>query len=112
MARNLLRIINCAWDERTVTWSNEPAIDGPILASAGAVAHGQLVDLDVTSAVTGHGLYCFALENPTKRQRPLRFARCGRRTAGAARRGDALRRSLTESSPLASADAGTVRCGW
>ena len=65
MARNLLRIINCAWDERTVTWSNEPAIDGPILASAGAVAHGQLVDLDVTSAVTGHGFYCFALENPT-----------------------------------------------
>jgi len=45
MARNLLRIINCAWDERTVTWSNEPAIDGPILASAGAVAHGQLVEV-------------------------------------------------------------------
>jgi len=29
------------------------------------VARGQVVDFDVTSAVSGDGVYCFALDNPT-----------------------------------------------
>jgi len=58
-------ISDCAWDERAVTWSNQPAIDGPALFTAGPVARGQVVDFDVTSAVSGDGVYCFALDNPT-----------------------------------------------
>src|SRR5437867_1749360 len=58
-------ISDCAWDERAVTWSNQPAIDGPALFTAGPVARGQVVDFDVTSAVSGDGAYCFALDNPT-----------------------------------------------
>ena len=55
-------ITNCTWDEHTITWNTQPAIDGPALATLGAVATGQLVDFDVTSAIPGDGVYCFALD--------------------------------------------------
>ncbi len=56
-------ITACAWGETTLTWNNKPTIDGATLATLGAVAKGQVVDFDVTTAVTGDGLYCFALES-------------------------------------------------
>ena len=56
-------ITGCAWDERTVTAKTQPAIDGPVLATVGAVARGQVVDFDVTSAIQGDGVYCFALDS-------------------------------------------------
>src|SRR5437870_5132980 len=56
-------ITGCAWDERTVTAKTQPAIDGPVLSTAGAVARGQVVDFDVTSAIQGDGVYCFALDS-------------------------------------------------
>src|SRR5439155_15354159 len=40
-------------------------IDGPVLSTAAAVALGQVVDFDVTSAIQGDGVYCFALESPS-----------------------------------------------
>src|SRR5439155_10101647 len=40
----------------------QPAIDGPVLAVLGAVAQGQTVDFDVTPAIAGDGVYCFALD--------------------------------------------------
>jgi len=55
-------ITNCTWDEGTVTWDTQPAIDGPALATLGAVAPGQLVDFDVSSAIPGDGVYCFATD--------------------------------------------------
>ena len=55
-------ITGCAWDERTVTAKTQPAIDGPVLSTVGAVARGQVVDFDVTSAIQGDGVYCFALD--------------------------------------------------
>src|SRR5439155_8587784 len=58
-------ITNCAWDERTVTWNTRPVIDGPVLSGAGAVALGQVVDFDVTTAIQGDGVYCFAVESPS-----------------------------------------------
>src|SRR5437870_2853150 len=58
-------ITGCAWDERTITAKTQPAIDGPVLSTAGAVALGQVVDFDVTSAIHGDGAYCFALESPS-----------------------------------------------
>ena len=56
------KITDCSWGETTVTWNTAPAIDGPILATAGAVATGQIVDFDVTSAIPGDGTYCFAMD--------------------------------------------------
>ena len=58
-------VTNCAWDENTVTAKTQPAIDGPVLSTVGAVARGQVVDFDVTSAIQGDGVYCFALESPS-----------------------------------------------
>jgi len=55
-------ISDCTWDEHAVTWNNQPAIDGPVLTTSGAAGRGQVVDYDVTSAVSGDGVYCFALE--------------------------------------------------
>ena len=55
-------ISDCSWNERTVTWNTQPAIDGPVLATVGAVAQGQTVDFDVSSAIHGDGVYCFALD--------------------------------------------------
>src|SRR5207245_9861925 len=55
-------ITDCSWDERTVTWSTQPEIDGPVLAVLGAVTQGQTVDFDVTPAIAGDGVYCFALD--------------------------------------------------
>src|SRR5947199_121994 len=56
-------ITGCAWDEHTLTAKTQPAIDGPVLATAGAVALGQVVDFDVTAAIHGAGVYCFALDS-------------------------------------------------
>ena len=58
-------ITDCGWNERTMTWQTQPAIDGPVLATAGAVAQGQAVDFDVTGAIHGDGVYCFALDTPS-----------------------------------------------
>src|SRR5947209_5927403 len=56
-------ISSCAWGERTITWNNQPAIDGPVLATVGKVALKQGVDFDITPAVHGDGVYCFALDS-------------------------------------------------
>jgi len=55
-------ISNCSWNELTMTWNTQPAIDGPALATLGAVAAGQLADFDVTPAIPGDGVYCFAID--------------------------------------------------
>ena len=55
-------ITNCSWDEHTMTWNTAPAIDGPVLATLGACAAGQIVDFDVTPAIPGDGVYCFAID--------------------------------------------------
>src|SRR5581483_9783545 len=52
----------CGWDEAAVTWNAQPAIDGPVLAEVGAVAPGDVADFDVTGAIGGDGVYCFALD--------------------------------------------------
>ena len=55
-------ITACDWNEGTVTWDTQPAIDGPVLATVGAVAQGQTADFDVSPAIHGDGVYCFALD--------------------------------------------------
>src|SRR5207245_4871544 len=55
-------LTDCGWNELTMTWNTQPPIDGAVLATTGAVAQGQVVDFDVTSAIPGDGVYCFALD--------------------------------------------------
>lgn len=50
-----------AWSEATVTWNDRPALTGPALADLGAAALGAVVEYDVTAAITGDGVYTFAL---------------------------------------------------
>ena len=45
-----------------MTWNTAPPIDGPALVTLGAVAAGQIADFDVTPAIPGDGIYCFAID--------------------------------------------------
>ncbi len=58
-----LQSVSSAWSEATLTYANAPALDGPALATLGAVTTGQWVEIDVTPAVTGDGSYAFGLRN-------------------------------------------------
>lgn len=51
------------WTQTGLNWNNAPAISGTALSSAGAVVVGQWVELNVTSAITGNGIYSFGLKN-------------------------------------------------
>jgi PKD repeat protein len=50
-----------SWSETGITWSNQPGPSGPQVASAGTVATGVWLEIDVTSAVTGPGVVSFVL---------------------------------------------------
>jgi hypothetical protein len=54
-------ISTSSWQESTVTHNTRPPVDGPALASAGAVASGEVVEFDVTAAVSGDGIINLAL---------------------------------------------------
>ena len=49
------------WSESTVTWSTQPPITGPPLASSDAIASGTWYTVDVSTVVTGPGTYTFSL---------------------------------------------------
>jgi len=57
------RVSDCSWIEKKLTWGTKPASDPAALSSVGAVTLGQVVEFDVTSAITADGDYCFALES-------------------------------------------------
>ena len=59
----LHQISDCSWNERTVTYKTQPAIDGPLLDELGEVEWRNVIEFDVTEAITGDGTYCFALES-------------------------------------------------
>jgi myo-inositol-hexaphosphate 3-phosphohydrolase len=54
-------ISDSSWEEATITFATSPPVDGPVIASAGPVTEGEVVDFDITSAVRGDGRYDFAL---------------------------------------------------
>jgi hypothetical protein len=62
---DLHAITPSGWEEGTVTFATSPVVDGPFLASVGPNGVGEVVDLDVTGAVTGDGTYEFALVGVT-----------------------------------------------
>lgn len=51
------------WQETGLIWNNAPIFVSAPLGSAGAVSAGQIVELDVTAAITGNGVYSFGLKN-------------------------------------------------
>jgi hypothetical protein len=55
------RVSDTAWGETTITYSNAPAYDAPILGTSGALKAGTWYSTDITSAVTGNGLNSFLL---------------------------------------------------
>lgn len=56
-------VVANGWSESTITWNNAPGISGSPIASAGSVAAGTWVELDVTSAITGNGIYSFGTKS-------------------------------------------------
>src|SRR5581483_6932448 len=54
-------ITNTTWSEAATTYASRPAVDGPTIATQGAVVASQVVDFDVTSAVRVDGTYNFGL---------------------------------------------------
>lgn len=51
------------WAEGGLNWTNAPAVSGAALSSMGAVSSGQIVEWDVTSAISGNGVFSFAIRN-------------------------------------------------
>jgi len=57
------KITNCSWTETGITFTNQPAIDGGVLSTVGAVALGQAVSFNITAGLTGNGTHCFAIDS-------------------------------------------------
>jgi Beta-galactosidase len=59
-----LKVMSTAtnWDEATVTWNKQPTL-GPRVAALAPIPmpHGQWIEIDLGQAVTGDGIYSFAL---------------------------------------------------
>jgi hypothetical protein len=51
------------WDEGGLTWNNAPAMSGSPLADAGAVSSSSWIELDVTNAISGDGIYSFGIQS-------------------------------------------------
>jgi len=51
------RVLDNTWQEETVNWNTAPATSGTPLATLGAVALGNWVEVDLTSIITGDGTY-------------------------------------------------------
>lgn len=54
-------VSNNSWDENTLTYNNRPSIDGPALDTAGVAVKNEIVQMDVTQAINGGGVYSFAI---------------------------------------------------
>jgi hypothetical protein len=63
LVSNDLQGTTTAWRENTLKWNNAPAINGSALSAAGAVSVGNWVELDVSAAITGNGIFSFALKS-------------------------------------------------
>ncbi|MCG8606740.1 DNRLRE domain-containing protein [bacterium] len=49
------------WTEKDLNWNNAPAISGSPLSVPGAVIDDEIVEFDVAGAVSGNGIYSFAI---------------------------------------------------
>ncbi|UCF35517.1 MAG: DNRLRE domain-containing protein [Acidobacteriota bacterium] len=60
---NSFRGTSVPWTEQEINWGNAPLVGGGALASAGPVAAGNWIELDVSSAVTSPAIYSFGLRS-------------------------------------------------
>jgi hypothetical protein len=61
------------WNEQAVSWNQQPALGQPIAESTPApIAQDQWIDLDLGQAVTGDGVYSFALTSDSPRRLSFR----------------------------------------
>jgi myo-inositol-hexaphosphate 3-phosphohydrolase len=60
---SITAIPDTGWQEKTVTYATRPPVTGPVLATRGAVALGEVVEFDVTAGIAGPGNAVFALTN-------------------------------------------------
>lgn len=60
-ASNHIASTTTSWTESILTGRNAPETLGSVLGSQGPVSPGQLVEFDVTQAVTGNGVFSFCL---------------------------------------------------
>jgi hypothetical protein len=61
-AGRIRRISSTAWNEATLTWDTRPALDGPVLQTAGPVASGAIAEFVLDGVITGDGTYSFAID--------------------------------------------------
>ncbi len=54
---------NDPWDETGLNFNNAPVITGSSLSSVGAISVGETVEFDVTTAISGEGIFSFAIKN-------------------------------------------------
>jgi hypothetical protein len=52
-----------SWSEATVTWASRPPVDGPGLATVGAVDVGDVAEFDLSGSVGADGTYVLALDS-------------------------------------------------
>jgi len=52
-----------SWSESTITWNNEPAATGGLLASLGSVDAGNWAEFDLTAAIGGSGVVNLVLQS-------------------------------------------------
>jgi PKD repeat protein len=62
-----------SWAEN-ITWNTRPAIDGPQLATLGAVPSSQFVEVDLGAAIGGNGTYSFAITLPSANTNTVGYA--------------------------------------
>lgn len=58
---NLVRALNTAWEENSVTWLSKPVVAGAVLDTLSIVQEKEWHSANVTAAVTGNGTFDFAL---------------------------------------------------
>jgi hypothetical protein len=58
-----IHTVACGWAEASLTFNNAPTFNVAVLDTKAAVAIGQVVDFNVTSAIHGDGTYCFVIDN-------------------------------------------------
>jgi hypothetical protein len=66
-------VADTSWQEN-ITWNNRPAIGGPALATLGAVALNQVVEVEVTGAVGASGAFSFAISMPSANTNTVGYA--------------------------------------
>ncbi|NIV91236.1 DNRLRE domain-containing protein, partial [candidate division KSB1 bacterium] len=54
---------NTPWTEDGLLWDNAPSLNNPALSSLPAVSEGEIVEFDVTAAITADGIYSFGILN-------------------------------------------------